>query len=73
MMTTFAFLADSSSAILLAYTGLAQFGRAPGLGPGGREFDSRIRYCGIEQLDSSRGSYPRCRRFKSVSRNSLSD
>ena len=27
-----------------AYTGLAQFGRAPGLGPGGREFDSRIRY-----------------------------
>ena len=41
-----------------AYTGLAQFGRAPGLGPGGREFDSRIRYCGIEQLDSSQGSYP---------------
>ena len=49
---------------------MAQFGRAPGLGPGGRRFESCLPDCnlvtffgGVAQLARASGSYPGGRGF----------
>ena len=52
---------------------MAQFGRAPGLGPGGRRFEScfpdlilifnLLRFRGVAQLARASGSYPGGRGF----------
>ena len=56
---------------------MAQFGRAPGLGPGGRRFESCLPDCslnrklqdgGVAQLARASGSYPGGRGFDPLRR-----
>ncbi len=69
---------DSTSVGRANFRDVAQLGSAPGLGPGGRRFESchpdqfiikiKYSYGGLAQLARASGSYPEGREFESHTR-----